>query len=194
MGHRRDTGEGHRTSLDAVIARVLHHAGDVAKTKLVKLVYLVDIAWVQMTGQPLTNTPYVWHKRGPYSEVFATGLDRLVLGSCVTFREGTTSDGHEYTLYSLLGSAPEVDPEVDLVVRDITAKFAILPLNDLLAYVYETPPMQSVQVQFDPLDLPGTVRQEFRAIEDAADMLRQRVNDNGRRTPIDEVLDAIGAR
>ncbi len=76
-----------------LILYILQHR-PLPTTKLVKLLYLVDLAWVQLTGKPLTNLPYIWHLRGPCCDEIEAALWDLEDERAVTVTSGTTQDGY----------------------------------------------------------------------------------------------------
>ena len=169
-----------------LILHILKH-GPLPTTKLMKLVYLVDLAWVQLTGKPLTSLPYIWHLRGPYCDALATALLDLVDKHAVTVKYGTTRDGHHYALYTMAEPPQEGDADVENVVTYIVRRFSRMDLASLLDYVYATPPMTKAQQgrRGRRLDLVTTIEQHS---DDARAVLEQQLADTGKRVPGDDVL------
>ena len=165
-------------------------------TQLVKLVYLVDVAWTQMTGKPLTNAPYIWHHHGPYASEISEAVGDLVEDHKVNAREGTSSNNRPYRVYELLDRSA-IDPppkNVDLVVRYIVKNFAEKDLDSLLNYVYNTPPMVKAirdGTKDQLLDLIALVPRTFHEA-DALDMIGQELDDDGRTVDIDEAMEHLG--
>ena len=173
-----------------LILQILKH-GPLPTTKLMKLVYLVDLAWVQLIGRPLTSLPYIWHLRGPYCDALATALLDLVDKHAVTVKYGTTRDGHHYALYTMAEPPQGGDADVEKVVTYIVRRFSGMELTSLLEYVYATPPMTKAQQgrRGRRLDLVTTIEQHS---DQARAVLEQQLADTGKRVPGDDVLRKLG--
>ena len=178
-----------------LILYILQHR-PLPTTKLVKLLYLVDLAWVQLTGKPLTNLPYSWHLRGPYCDEIETALWDLEDERAVTVTSGTTQDGYDYTLYTAATAlADHVDPDVEKVVRYIVRRFSDMKLQSLLGYVYATPPMAQVQTRgerFVKLDLKLDSKRRFSRDDVRSILDQQLAADTAKRVPGDEVMNKLG--
>ena len=91
----------------ALIPLVLQFGGDLTPTRIAKLLYLIDLGWVQLNGCPLTKLPYVWHKHGPYCSEIADELWVLEDEGAIKDKS-VVSSNREYTIYSLAGATDEV--------------------------------------------------------------------------------------
>lgn len=178
-----------------LILYILQHR-PLPTTKLVKLLYLVDLAWVQLTGKPLTDLPYIWHLRGPYCDEIEAALWDLEDERAVTIQSGTTQDRHDYTLYlAAAGPREPVDPDVEKVVRYIVRRFSCMKLQRLLDYVYATPPMAHVRTsgkRFEKLDLKLDPKLQINRNDVMAILDQQLAADTAKRVPGDEVLNKLG--
>ena len=142
------------TQAEALIPTVLQFGGDLTPTRIAKLLYLIDLGWVQLNGASLTKLPYVWHKHGPYCPEIEEALWGLEDEGAI--REQSFS-GKEYTIYSLAERpTSQVGSDVERVVRFVVKRFGRMQFKDFIDYVYATPPMAEVQKngsRFDRLQM-----------------------------------------
>jgi hypothetical protein len=140
--------------LRALIAYVVARARDrditLNRTRLVKLLYLIDVERVRSRREPLTGLNWVFFHYGPYAYELIDTLEAME-GS-----ELVASQWHDSVLYRAASNAPDADDwnagtrrTVDRVIE----RFAPLDLNELLDYVYfHTGPMAEAH-RGQPLDL-----------------------------------------
>jgi len=144
----------HDPDLRALIAYVVARARErdvtLNQTKLVKLLYLIDVERVASGREALTGLRWVFYHYGPYA---------LELPDTLKPMEGSeviVSDWHDSKLYRAAPGAPSGDewPSgtrslIDAVIR----RYASMDLNELLDLVYfHTAPMKGA-VRGEPLDL-----------------------------------------
>lgn len=115
-----------------------------AKTKLLKLAYLVDLEYTRRQGSRLLDVDWIYYRFGPY--VFS--FDDII--SHYPFRpEETEFDQDKIATIVCLeseASPPSLPFEARSAANSVLADFAKLSLNDILDHVYfETEPMQDVQ-------------------------------------------------
>ena len=128
--------------------------GASVKTRLVKLLYLVELAYAQAGMHPVTDLDWRFHHYGPYAAGIDETLDTLVATKAlrpVKPRKDVERDAH---LYRAKFPPPELLPsELKRVVDEVCAQWARAELEDLLNHVYfETAPMRFA-VRGDTLDL-----------------------------------------
>lgn len=174
-----------------LVVRILQHHAPLGTTRVAKLAYLVDLAYVQMTGKALTNLPYLWHRFGPYSDALEGALWSLEEKGDIQVESYVTYQGYDCTLHRPTPSAstaPSPDKTAEAVIEHVVSRFGPLDLRKMLDFVYATPPMVKAKgdgERFVPLDLtaPGSPfgRDELEVV------FRQKTTDNGVRIPIDEV-------
>jgi antitoxin SocA-like protein len=146
-----------------VVARALGREASVTRTKLVKLLYLIDIEQQRRAGRPLTGLRWVFYHFGPYSFDLRDELDAME-GSRLTTRELVASSDRELAiLYVGVIDPPQEDlwPEMTRTRIDrVVDKWALEPLNLLLDHVYfHTAPMRSAR-RGEQLDLSSASEEE----------------------------------
>jgi hypothetical protein len=140
----------------ALIAYIVARSRDrditLTMTKLVKLLYLIDVERVRGRRNVLTGYEWVFFHYGPYAFELINTLDKMA-GS-----ELMVEEWHDSKLFRAAPGAPDGDDWnagtkslVDRIVDD----FAGLELNELLDWVYfHTGPMLTA-VRGQPLDMSG---------------------------------------
>ncbi len=123
--------------------RVREEEGVPAKTRLVKLVYLVDLLNVRDRGEQATGLEWIFYHYGPYSFGIDTVIDRQV-GNTIDVASRDSYFGDPMFVYR----SREYPPATLLPDRlrrycdEVCDRWATEDLNQLLSYVYfETPPM-----------------------------------------------------
>jgi hypothetical protein len=145
---RRDPDVG--SLIAYVVARSLERSVTLNQTKLVKLLYLIDLERAASGRHPLTGLRWVFFHYGPYALELPEILEPL---------EGSrlTVSGWEHAkLYRAAPEAPtgeEWPPATRRQVDDVIRRYAALDLNELLDFVYfHTAPMRDA-VRGAPLDM-----------------------------------------
>lgn len=141
-------------TLEELIAYLVARSRDrevtLNQTKLVKLLYLVDVERVRRRLRPLTGLTWRFFHFGPYALELPETLDRMEGRTIYTGR------WHGSTLYRGARDAPEGDewpPATRRLVDGVIQRFAPMDLHELLDYVYfRTGPMADAH-RGDLLDL-----------------------------------------
>lgn len=79
-----------------VILRIVQLKPRLGRTQLVKLVYLFDLAHVQLTGRPATDLPYQWRYYGPHCEEFDRAEWELQREKKIAVEWVLTAQGREF--------------------------------------------------------------------------------------------------
>lgn len=133
------------SKLEKVIIYIISKLpNDVTRTKLVKLLYLIDLISLKRNKTSITNLIYVSYHYGPYSPKIKEALD--ILNNFEIQEDLNTSvDGNIFYLYSLgtnsrLKDAPEklLKSEEKAIVDDVLENYGHKSLKSLLDVVYET--------------------------------------------------------
>ena len=128
-----------RALIAYMVARAREHGITPNRTKLVKLLYLVDVARVRSRREPLTGFEWVFFHFGPYAFELIDTLESM------EGRELAVRPWRNNVLYVAAPGAPDGDewpPTTKATVDHIVDRYAPLELNDLLDYVYfNTGPM-----------------------------------------------------
>lgn len=125
-----------------VIGIILQMHGGVlySKTKLVKLLFLIDKHFANESGSPLTNVKYRSYFYGPYSGDIESALDYLAQNGYITIRYVSDFVAEPYYVLTLV-EPPKfsaLSEEEKEKVRDIISRYVNTSLKDILEEVYET--------------------------------------------------------
>lgn len=144
-----------------VIDKVREESGSLPKTKLVKLLYLIDVNAVRRLGRPITGIEWRYWHYGPYSPEIESAIGN-VLGREANELEIITKDGRRILTYEPVepqAIEQEFGLEERLVVYGTLKTWAVEELRSILNFVYfETEPMLEAEWG-RRLDL-STVRRE----------------------------------
>lgn len=164
----------------AILSRAREREGHVTKTKLVKYLYLLDVATYRKTGQTLTGFPWRFHLYGPWADEFETLYRELARQGQiqVTPSQRPDIDAEFVTAEERLDLADLVDDVgLGLEFRHIVDQWADRRLGEMLDYVYfYTEPMETarrgealdfsvVQRERVELRLPDRVRVDKRLVQ-----------------------------
>jgi Protein of unknown function (DUF4065) len=146
--------ERHDPDLRALIAYIVARSRErevtLNQTKLVKLLYLIDVERVASGRKALTGLRWVFYHYGPYALELPDTL-KLMEGS-----EVIVDDWHDSKLYRAAPGASSGDEwpsGTRSLVDGVIRHYASLDLNELLDIVYfHTSPMKGA-VRGEPLDL-----------------------------------------
>lgn len=134
--------------------RVREEGGVPNKTRLVKLLYLVDLLHVRDRGEQATGLRWIFYHYGPYAAEIEKVIERQ-LGNTIDVEGTRDFFGDRMYLYRLREFPPDtlLEDGVRRYCDQLCDHWATAELNDLLSYVYfETPPMENA-IRGQPLDL-----------------------------------------
>lgn len=130
-----------------VVDQLHNLEAEISKIRIVKLLYLIDVAYYRTRRQLLTGAEWIAHKYGPY----AFEIDRAIktLGYRIETEEVLTSHGYQAFVYRPDEEA-EVPRTVDIgtkmMIDEVIHRWAYESLNDLLNHVYfRTAPMEEAE-------------------------------------------------
>jgi len=141
--------------VQAILTRVREREGYATKTKLVKYLYLLDLAAYRRTGRPLTDFGWIFHHYGPWAPEYEALYREAARSGAIRVRPGTKPD--------IEAEFVETEERVDLAdliddvvlgleARRIVDTWADRRLGEMLDYVYfRTEPMESAE-RGQPLD------------------------------------------
>ena len=134
--------ESRNKKLLEVIGLILQEHGGVlySKTKLVKLLYLLDRHFVQQRNMPLTGIKYKSYFYGPYSEEIDVALKYLQEKGFLRIKVSENFFGIPYYIIELT-SFPDFKALTDEEVKEIrnfVSKYVDKSLDEILEEVYET--------------------------------------------------------
>jgi len=106
-------------------------------TRIIKLLYLIDWLYYTQYGHTYTGTKWVFYHYGPFSEEIYHILDK---------KDERTSDGRKWKIVNIPSNSKKQNDHFDEQIKDIVnyviKKFSRKSLDELLEFVYSTPPMR----------------------------------------------------
>src|SRR5712691_8357142 len=137
--------------LQATILRVLQGFDNgVPRTKLVKLLYLIDYIYFQHVGRTLTGLQYKWDRFGPNAKNFEIVDDarELVRQHCVRLTEEDNPYGGvtlRYTVELSGKSAVRLDALAERIVSGVVSRYHDASIKRITADAKRTPPFLNAQ-------------------------------------------------
>jgi len=131
------------TPLQASIIHLVHRLpGDLTRTKLVKLLYLLDLTHAKQHGRPVTNVTYRSYYYGPFSSEILNAIRSL---DAYEIQEGMgiSHEGKEFYTYTPGHNArghvpPKLPRRIKETLDHVIEKYGKLSLDDLLEVAYDT--------------------------------------------------------
>ena len=150
------------TDLIAAIATSIREfAGAPTKTKILKLLYLLDIESYRKSGVTLTGFDWKFYKYGPWAATYDDALQGAVEAHRITISAPSTDEGATFINPTEPLALSIVFPKVveELTAKRIIEAWATRPTVELLDYVYfHTAPMRDA-IRNEALDF-STVNKE----------------------------------
>ena len=104
----------------------------IGRTKLMKLVFLVDYLYWKRFGKRLLDVKWVKYLYGPFSKAVLEALDELEREGII----GVAELDKGITLYTALYNNIKLSEEAKKIVDEVVENFGKLSLDELLKYVY----------------------------------------------------------
>lgn len=151
------------TLIPAVLTYAREKGGFTTKTKLLKLLYLLDIEAYRTTQRTLTGFDWIFYRYGPWAGQYDSMLSDLEKAGAISSRSGSRPDLDTLFLdatdkVELSEAFPRFVDE--LRSRRIIEAWADRPTGELLDYVYfHTAPMRNAE-RGKPLDFGEVLREE----------------------------------
>lgn len=149
--------------IPAVLTYVRQVGGYATKTKLVKLLYLLDIEAYRINHSTLTGFDWVFHLYGPWAQEYETVLTDLQTIGAIALHSGSRND-LDTVFIDACESVPLSNPFPrfidELRARRIIEAWAERPTGELLDYVYfHTEPMREAR-RGELLDFTSVLKEE----------------------------------
>lgn len=152
-------------TIAALIREIINHYSQefgrgVPKTKLLKLVYLVELFYTRRYGSRLTDAAWVYYLYGPYLHEY----DEFLNDSQIEHKEIGCGDDKESTIYSIKSTYRNEGLPTDLkfLIKKVIHEYGKMELRDLLDYVYfETEPMMNAENRGETLDFSKIMPEEY---------------------------------
>ena len=152
--------------VDAMIVTVLQALGSpVHRTKLVKLIYLIDELFYQHFGRTMSGLAYMWDDFGPNTigNAVVKEADRLALKGIVHMDPRLNYYGETSYLYSLergrTGLAAKLSEADRYVVRDVVAHYGKYGVRDIVRISKQTEPFKNAR-QYSVLKMKKSAEYE----------------------------------
>jgi len=175
-----------------IVGRLEDQEAYTATTRVVKMLYLVDVEYYRSFGETATDLDWDSYRFGPYPMAFPDVIRRL--GLDMEYEEFSTSAGRQGRAFSLVVPAEEAASRLPARVRYVADRvirvLGLEDINTILDYVYfKTEPMRNAEFG-EPLDF-STI--ELRSIEAPiyAELPNQAVK--ALRARLEETLSALRA-
>jgi len=140
---------GLRNLITYLVLELADMGASLGKTKLVKLLYLIDVENYRRRSQMLSGLEWVFYHYGPYSFEIDTELKRLSLDlpqEEVTTQAGFTTITFKPSPNVPSGLGTDFSPAERLVVDRVLREWGMEQLNPILNFVYfNTEPMRDAQ-------------------------------------------------
>lgn len=146
----RNTEPDLRALIAYIVARAREREITLTRTRLVKLLYLLDVERIRSRREPVTGVNWVFFHYGPYAFELIDTLEQME-GSELVAQSWRGS-----ILYRAAPGAPDGEDWISATRRSVDsviARYAALGTDELLDYVYfETGPMVEAE-RGEPLDM-----------------------------------------
>lgn len=136
--------ENRNKKLRALIRFIVEkESGHLTKTKLVKLLYLIERRHYIQTGKLLTGVDWVLYFYGPYAHEISSTLADMD-GQDIDERSMVSYDGTSYYIY-YAGEEPAIDPVKNLsktefkIAKTVLDQYGQVSLKSILDEVYDLP-------------------------------------------------------
>ncbi len=116
---------------DIILYVVSRFPRGVGRTRLMKLLFLIDAMATRKLGYSITGIEWRRWRYGPFSREVLDALDNLVKS------EKLVLDAGPEIRYRALCDPPELSENIRVIVDRVVNEYGFLPLRDLLRRVYE---------------------------------------------------------
>jgi len=129
-----------------LLAHILTRVGGMGVTRLLKLVYVADLESRRLRGRPVSTLRFYFHRHGPFDSAFYSALEELTCEGLVKESGVWHPDGSRERSLALQAEVPLALDAVDVhILNGVCDTYGRMPLSDLLARVYESPPMRGLE-------------------------------------------------
>jgi uncharacterized phage-associated protein len=151
-------------NIDELICEVINqyysiYNRGVPKTRLLKLVYLVEVFYKRSFNKRLTNAEWIYFKYGPY----IYNYDQILENQNIKIENTKFSESKEFQIISLKKTYnnKNIIPDDPFLISKIVREYGELDLRSLLDYVYfETEPMINAENRTETLDFDCVLPEE----------------------------------
>lgn len=169
----------------ALVAEAATEKLSLSKTKLLKLIYLIDVESYRALGRSATAWRWMFHQFGPWTADYDASLESLgAVGMLATTQHGDDRETHVIRGRGDHGGLAALsDPETRLVARRVIERWLSRDVSEILDHVYfETEPMQDArwgtELNFGTVgraDFPAYRREVSRVTPERMQEIRERL-------------------
>lgn len=140
-----------------VIRAILRKTGPILKTKLLKLLFLVDYYAIKKIGKQITDLDYKKYFYGPYDKNFELVLNKMYVEGLIHTEEHISSKGN---VYYLIEPGPFETGKINLsneekeILDEVLQKYGEMTLNEVLEEIYKLDEIRDRN--FDEKNIPST--------------------------------------
>jgi uncharacterized protein YwgA len=134
--------------LDGIILYIVTKLrGGASRTRIVKLLYLIDYFSSKKLGSKITKVNYNYYYYGPYSPVIADKIQELKSKGVLVESEVENSFGEKSFLYDVVKPKKDLkdllkDSKKTGIIDEVIEKYGQMNFKQLLEFVYSTPPVE----------------------------------------------------
>jgi uncharacterized phage-associated protein len=137
----------------------------ITKTKLLKLVYLVELFYKRRCGKRLTNAEWVYYLYGPYLHNY----DEILENSDINIKNAEYDNDKESQILSIKNTeeSKNISPDVKFLIGGIVRDYGSLDLRSLLDHVYfENEPMMNAENRGEILDFDKVMPENYYKVKE----------------------------
>ena len=116
-----------------------------SKTKLVKLLYLLDYETFKKKGNIFTGLTYKKYYYGPYSRTIEEVISSLKNKGAIMVLQRTGTSGRDYYVFKLVKDIETLDSKEKQEIQDRLESYLNETLDEILDDVYSTEPVQNTK-------------------------------------------------
>lgn len=159
------------THLESIILEVMKQSDaagfEITRTKIQKLLYFIDLRFMDSHSRTATGAKWIWHDYGPFDSAVLEAEEKLSRsGSIVVSEEKYVNGGKKKKIQ--FSSDPDeryVEETLEQIVADVLSDFGSLSPSEIKKLSYNTPPMLLAQSfggirSSSPLDMSAGVQRQ----------------------------------
>lgn len=129
-----------------LLGYLLEQIGAAGHTRLIKLLYLADLESRRLRGRPVSELRFQFHHHGPFDRAFYDALGELEGRQLIAEKIVHYPSGKYERQVEARAAVPQHLDAVDRhILTQICRAYGRMPLDDLLAIVYDSAPMKNLE-------------------------------------------------
>lgn len=117
-----------------------------ASLKLIKLIYLTELAYFLRFNKRMTTIPFLYWTHGPYAKEIEAAAEEID-GSLIEIKEIYTGYWNEATVYNPRAKESDIDLSEDIknIAQEIVSEFGNMSSKQIKEFVYSTSPFKETE-------------------------------------------------